>query len=254
MLFVSHDTSAIINLCGSAIWLKNSASGEFVTGVADQVCKAYLKDFYGQQELVSPHGLTQQISRSPLDSADAIEPQASVTYESDPLIETVFEISPFNPEAESFGVQGATIRNAWFVDEHEQRISSIKSGDLVKLFVEVFIHKKVVYPAFGITLKDRLGQFLFSEGTDGAFRSAELSFSANDVATAEFSFRMPVLIPGAYSIDLAFAEGLGHEHIQHHWMHDAISLRSIKGRLVQGVCGLQDLAIKIFQAHEMETQ
>ena len=74
-------------------------------------------------------------------------------------------------------------------------------------------------------------------------RSSQLVFNADDLVTVEFRFRMPVLLQGQYSLDIAIAEGLGHEHVQHHWIHDAITITSLKSRLVQGIVGLPGLTL-----------
>lgn len=246
ILFVSHDTSAVVNLCRSAVWLRKPAAGEYVVGPADEVCKAYLKDFYTEQERVAPHvsaATALAISRAGAGSL-ADEP---IEYASDATADNLIEISRFNPDSESFGARGATFVDAAFVDSAGRPIDAAKGGDPVRIRLSVRMHKDIAYPAFGITLKDRLGQFIISEGTDGAFRSSHLVFAAGDLVTAELGFRMPVLLQGHYSMDIAFAEGLGNDHIQHHWIHDAIAVTSLKGRLVQGITGLHDLSMKLIR-------
>jgi lipopolysaccharide transport system ATP-binding protein len=56
---------------------------------------------------------------------------------------------------------------------------------------------------------------------------------------------MPVLIEGNYSIAVAVAEGFGHEHVQHHLMHDALALKSISSRLLHGITGFSDVRIRM---------
>lgn len=245
MLFVSHDTSAVVNLCRSAIWLKHSSSGDYVVGPAEEVCKAYLKDFYAHQEAALSGSSDGTDERDPI--TGAAEKKGVAEYASDPQADTLIEISRFNHSSESFGAKGATFVDAVFLDADKRNIETAKAGDFVTLRLKACVHKDILYPAFGITLKDRLGQYIISEGTDWAFRSSKISLSAGDEVTADFSFRMPILVQGHYSLDIAFAEGLGNDHIQHHWIHDAIALTSFKGRLVQGITGMSDLTIRLFR-------
>lgn len=77
------------------------------------------------------------------------------------------------------------------------------------------------------------------------FRHYELELAEGDVATAIFEFTMPHLIRGRYFVNVAFAEGLGDEHIQHCWMHDAIQVDVISSRLVHGYCGMNDMTMSI---------
>ena len=235
MLFVSHDTSAVVNLCQSALWLKNPSTGDYVLGPADEVCKAYLQDFYAQQA---------GVARAAVSDLATPVPSAGIThYVSDALADNLIEFSPFNSKAESFGSGGAQFQSAGFFDAQGQPLQAVRGGDPVVLRLIAVMHKDVIHPAFGITVKDRLGQFIISEGSDAAFRSSNLAFARGDTVTVDFSFRMPILLQGHYTLDIAIAEGLGNDHIQHHWMHDAIALTSLQGRLVQGISGLPDLTI-----------
>jgi lipopolysaccharide transport system ATP-binding protein len=94
-------------------------------------------------------------------------------------------------------------------------------------------------------LKDRLGQYLFTEGTDKAFREHQLSFSTGDMVDVIFNFRMPILACGVYTMNVAIAEGLGDQHVQQHWIHDALRIESLSSRLAHGIGGFLDLDITI---------
>jgi lipopolysaccharide transport system ATP-binding protein len=214
-----------------------------VMGDSEEVCKAYLQDFYAQQRAAD--------EQSPADgvSSDLGSPgkggSGRMHYEPDAVPPAVMQISSFNAGAESFGRGGGRFVDACFVNSRGDRIETSRAGEQVAIRLELRMEQEVVHPAFGITIKDRLGQFVFSEGTDQVFRSAAPVFAAGDRVTVEFAFRMPELLPGHYTIDIAFAEGLGHDHVQHHWVHDALALTSLNGRLVQGICGLPELTIAL---------
>jgi lipopolysaccharide transport system ATP-binding protein len=239
MLFVSHDTSAVMNLCRTALWLREPSAGDYMLGPADEVCKAYLQDFYARQE---------QSLQGENDSEDAAAALSSSTdshWPADPFVDNLIEASPYNHAAESFGQGGGRFVAAGFYDADGRPLTTLRAGDPVVLRLQARMARTIVAPAFGVTIKDRLGQFIFSESTDTAFRSSRPVFGSGDLVTVDFSFRMPVLLQGQYSVDIAFAEGLGHEHTQHHWVHDALVLTSLRGRLVQGISGLPDLAVKL---------
>ena len=44
-------------------------------------------------------------------------------------------------------------------------------------------------------------------------------------------------------MNVAIAEGLGADHVQQHWIHDALRLESLSSRLVHGIAGMLDLDI-----------
>lgn len=237
MLFVSHDTAAVMNLCRTALWLRQGATGDFVLGPAEAVCKAYLQDFYARQQVSFAADRT---------AVAAAAPATSVTeWPADLFPDNLLEVSPYNHAAESFGAGGGRFTGAAFIDEEGRPLVTLRGEQPVILRLTARMEKTIEAPAFGVTVKDRLGQFIYSESTDGAFRSSAPVFAPGDLITVDFRFHMPVLLQGHYSIDIAFAEGLGHEHTQHHWVHDALVLTSLRGRLVQGIAGLPELAVRM---------
>ena len=44
---------------------------------------------------------------------------------------------------------------------------------------------------------------------------------------AHFDFVMPFLPRGDYSFSAAIASGSNHDHVQHHWIHDAFMIKSL---------------------------
>lgn len=234
MLFVSHETAAVMNLCRTALWLRQPSRGDYVLGLAESVCKAYLQDFYTHQEAALADGK---------DQAVGMPSEGSSSWLANPFPECLVEVSSYNHAAESFGAGGGRFTGAAFLDKESRPLATLSAGQPVVLRLTARIERTISAPAFGITLKDRLGQFIYSESTDSAFRSHSPVFFPGDMVTVDFRFCMPELLQGHYSIDIAFAEGLGHEHTQHHWVHDALVITSLRGRLVQGISGLPELTV-----------
>ena len=122
---------------------------------------------------------------------------------------------------------------------------SVYGGEPVDFCIQVEANQNIQSPAFGFMLKDRLGQYVIAEGTDLAFRQYSVELKAGEIAQVKFSFLMPILITGDYSLNVAVAEGVGDDHIQHCWINDALVLHSLKSRLVHGMCGLQQLEMQL---------
>jgi lipopolysaccharide transport system ATP-binding protein len=161
------------------------------------------------------------------------------------LEKNIYAISFFKSDAESFGDGGATIVDAGFFDDKGERLATVTGGQSVQFVVRLLPHQRIRYPAIGLMLKDRLGQYLYTEGTDLPFRHHHLMLEPNEVVETVFQFKMPILIRGKYTMNVAVAEGLGDNHIQHHWIHDAITIESISGPVVHGIGGLLDMEITI---------
>ena len=58
---------------------------------------------------------------------------------------------------------------------------------------------------------------------------------AGESAVAQFSFDLPLLQTGKYTIDVAVAEGTQLQHVQHQWFFDAVVVHVLTDRPVFGV-------------------
>ena len=240
ILFVSHDMGSVISLCETAILLVPQGERPVVMGSAEAICKLYLQQVYDEPErrIAVENARKDLESRIPL-ADDLPEKRLHV----DVPAESVYAVSAFRRDADTFGEKGAEIVDAGFLSENGERLSSIQGGEKVCFRVQVKAHRALAWPAVGFMLKDRLGQYLFTEGTDAPFRSYPLSFTAGDRVDVVFRFRMPILSRGIYTMNVAIAEGLGADHVQQHWIHDALRLESLSSRLVHGIAGMLDLDI-----------
>ena len=81
-------------------------------------------------------------------------------------------------------------------------------------------------PIIGFLVRDRRGLQLFGDNTFLSSRGKVPALAAGDCIAARFAFRMPVLPLGDYSITVALANGSQDEHVQNHWIHDALIFRS----------------------------
>jgi lipopolysaccharide transport system ATP-binding protein len=240
VIFVSHDTSAVINLCDRAILLSRNNSP--VIGNTDEICRAYVKELYAEREFempnkVQPNGQAKNGGGSPSQSTRVLMGEK----QSDNII----RIGAFRSEADSFGSGGAKIENAWFEDDRGNEIMVVSGGDKVFMCVQAVASSQMDYAVFGFMIKDRLGQYIFAEGTDFSYRNSPVVLSPGEHVIAKFGFFMPTLIQGDYSINIALANGMGDSHMQQHWINDAIGLHSLKSRLVHGICGLQDFSVAV---------
>jgi lipopolysaccharide transport system ATP-binding protein len=70
--------------------------------------------------------------------------------------------------------------------------------------------------------------------------------------TADFSFQMPRLLAGDYSVTVAIANGTQQEHIQQHWVHDALFFRSESTSVAGGLIGIpmNNIHLSVKKPHE----
>jgi lipopolysaccharide transport system ATP-binding protein len=253
LLFVSHDASAVVNLCNRALWLEGGrARGE---GDPETLCRRYVRQLYAERI----GGRSEQESVAAEPSAAVPAAAAVGPLPADVVLLREFwapeqranpiSISDFHQASEAFGIGGACIVDAGFFDQQDMRLTVVHGGQAVRLSLFVRCLRRIEFPAFGVVLKDRLGQAVFTEGStlafEGFYQEQGLAFEPDQYVRADFSFFMPVLIEGDYSLTVAIAEGFGHDHVQHHLIHDALALRSLGSRLLHGIAGLHGIDLRI---------
>jgi lipopolysaccharide transport system ATP-binding protein len=157
---------------------------------------------------------------------------------------TYFEFDPDRAAAE-FGAGGAQIVDAHIEDEDGAVLAMSYGGEIVRLTITAQVHQALDNLIFGFYFKDRLGQRLFGDNTFQTYTERPVAGAAGEAVTATFSFRMPVLPSGIYSIDLAVASGSQDNHTQQHWLHDALEIRASDTSMKHGLIGLPMLDISI---------
>jgi lipopolysaccharide transport system ATP-binding protein len=243
IVFVSHDATAIINLCTKAILL---SAGLYLIGSPDQICQAYLEQVYASHHSTytstsdSSELLSTPTIAAPSQAGSSLVKQLTA-IKGNPQPANHIQISPFHTTAGMFGQSGGEIKDVFFQNSDLKNVDQVTGGQTVRLVMRVFAKQTIQCPAFGFMLKDRLGQYVIAEGTDLAFRNFDIKLEKNDALEVVFEFVMPILIAGEYSLNVAFAEGSGDDHLQHCWINDAVILKSLNSRLVHGICGLQSL-------------
>jgi len=61
---------------------------------------------------------------------------------------------------------------------------------------------------------------------------------ANHALQAKFFFDTPRLAAGHYTVTVAIANGTQEEHVQHHWIHDALYFKSESTSVAAGLIGI----------------
>jgi len=242
ILFVSHDIATVSSICQSAIMLFAGGRQRPIVGPAESTCKQYLNQIYDDPARVEY--VERQRFMSARVAATTTVPLHRIFTGATPEINT-YVVSEFRRNAESFGKGGATIFDAGFFDEDRTRVSVVIGGQPVRFLVRAKICQRIAYPAVGVMIKDRTGQLIQTDGTDRTFRHHELVFEAGDEVEVSFCFTMPLLLKGAYTINVALAEGLGDDHVQHHWIHDALKIEALSGPVANGTGGLLTSGITI---------
>ena len=216
ILFVSHDTAAVVNLCDRAVLLENGQMK--MIGSPKEVSEQYLKDLYSDSQEVEGN---QHEENPPSERQEGEYYDMRRALINGSKYRNDMEVFKFSNQS-CFGAGGAEIENVYFADLEGKPLSWIVGGEIVKLTITVRVQKDMSSPIIGFTVKDRLGQWILGDNTYITYQKAPVRASAGQRLVAEFEFYMPTLQPGNYSIDCAVADGTQENHVQQQWLHDAV--------------------------------
>lgn len=234
VLFVSHDTASVVNLCDHAIWLNfGQIHGE---GSPKSVTEDYLAELYesiqgksSERSLVEDGLQVDEVSNLRDMRQDFIN---STQYRND------LQVFDFNPNSPSFGKKGGEIISVGLYDLMGNPLSWVVGSERVKLSILCKANEEICNPIIGFYLKDKLGQNIFGDNTCKFYSSSLVLIEKGKKAQAIFEFVMPTLPCGDYTLTVALASGSQADHIQHDWIYDAVTIKSHSSSVSTGLIGI----------------
>ncbi|NYT83427.1 ABC transporter ATP-binding protein [Alcaligenaceae bacterium] len=252
LLFVSHDSASVTSLCERAIWLERGRLRAI--GPARDICKDYNAEIY-KQDRVAARAPGEGKRGAPITPV-LKKPIQSIDYEpiivddkrwellKDSPLKNAMQVQAFNP-VESFGTGQMTVQDIWLEQADGKETRSITGGELVELVVQYTSDIDIASVIVGFQLKDRRGQILFGDNTCVSTLGEPVAIKAGDTQQGRFRFQMPLLQSGEYSVTVSVAEGTQNDHVQHHWVHDALILQSLCASVSTGIVGIPMIDIRI---------
>lgn len=261
LLFVSHDTAAVTNLCNRAIWLDKGRL--VIDGATRTVVEQYLAEQHAADRLAigesvvvrhAPVGGDVQDIQAQVEvttvkptpsSEEIVDPRAALW--SNASMQNAIEVFEFDPDSvgSEFGAGSAKITDVCILGENGEPFRLVKGGELVYLRIEAAISQPMRAPIFGFYVKDRLGQRLFGDNSYLIYRDRPVEADAGTFLHATFKFRMPILPSGDYSVDVALASGTQDDHTHQHWIHDALTFKASESTMRHGLVGIPMHSIEI---------
>lgn len=263
LLFVSHDTTAVTNLCDRAIWLDRGR--RVIDGATKDVVEQYLAAQHAaDRTTIGDSIVIRSTARAPSrkveSSNTAVDKQKTAD---DPLSaadmrfrrlnagneRNKIEVFEFDPElaGTEFGAGAASITDISLVGDEGEASQLFLGGELVSLAIEAAVSQSFEGPIFGFYVKDRLGQRLFGDNTFLTYYEHPIKADGGSRLRATFRFRMPILPSGDYSIDVALASGSQEDHTHQHWIHDALVFKASESTMRHGLVGIPMHSIEIQQ-------
>lgn len=203
VLYCGHDMGAVMNLCQRAIWLDR---GEVrMMGEAAKVAEAYAV-FAGKEAM----GLAE--SPTPVVAADAV--RAPLPEFLQPMV-----------GKEGLGTGLAVITHAGLALSKGGSPPWFAGGEDMVLTLRVEAKAAFEHGFVGFLFKDRLGQGVAGANSFQLAAQPLQRLAAGEAALMRMAFRMPRLAPGDYALTCAIGSGSQAQHVQHHWLHEALVVR-----------------------------
>lgn len=237
VIFVSHDTSAIANLCTRAALI---SEGELrLLGNPKRVIDQYMISLYESIQDINGGakyevGFVEEVTqKSTVEARDFREDIINQSH-----LRNDIEVFSFDLSQAGFGAGGAQIKSTKLYSEDGAEISWVLGGTAVVLQITCLAHTDIDSAIIGFQLQDRLGQVIFCDNTYLSNQMNPIFVKAGSTVEVKFSFKFPILPAGDYTISPAIAQGTQENHVQHHWIHDALSLKVHSSHAVIGLIGL----------------
>jgi ABC-type polysaccharide/polyol phosphate transport system ATPase subunit len=207
VIFVSHDLATIVKFCDRVIWLNNGI----------------LEDEGGPLEIAKK--FQAHMMGSPLVKYTNEGEQKEIVQS------TKKHVIPLDGNLDMHGDHRAIITGISIADYlSQENISILSAGQKVSLSIGVKFLEDMDSPIVGFSIKDRLGNittqtnsYVLNNTMDSVPKDFEVVF--------QFTFTVPTISDGYYSISPAVASGNQSDHVQHCWVHDALVVEVISSQL-----------------------
>ena len=244
LIFVSHDTASVQNLCKSGIWLKNGRIEQ--VGTAKRVSEAYLQ--YTLQEIYGQEAKLTSMAPTAIGDEPCAEETAPDT-ETPPAIDygAVASVRDNIDAAKGWKTGRSEIVSASLTSLSPGPEGIFEGGERVRMTVRAKAHEPLQNPILGFLVRDRLGQDLFGENTLPFTKHVSTPIGAGMAFEGVFEFRLPMLPNGQYAVMASVADGDLYNNVQHQWMHDALIINVSSSQIRYGLVGIpfEQIALKV---------
>jgi lipopolysaccharide transport system ATP-binding protein len=248
LLFVSHDMGSVLNLCERAVWLHGGQIRQM--GQAKNISEAYLQ--YTLQEVYGKEAELQAIEKPKEDRGQNVTDKKSVDLKAQLNGNEDEDVIALDYQSQASAQNNLSEANGWksgageilsvnltaFEAEKTDK-EILKGGEIVKMCITAVAYEDMDRPILGFLVRDKLGQDLFGENTLSFTALHPQIVAAGQRFSAEFVFKLPMLPNGDYSIMASLADGNLYNHVQHHWLHNALIIHVASSKVRWGLVGVE---------------
>lgn len=236
LVICSHDMGSIRQLCDRVLWMD---AGELrLIGPPKEVCDEYQRAVQLQNDGTAE----MKFGGRRHNTSPSTEPKRQPDHRK-PIIEGAgldgkIELFDFDHEAAWYGQRLATIASLGIAAEDGTKLHSLKGGEEVAVIIKAAVHAPLDSPILGFSVRNKKGQTIFADNTHITYRDTPMKAKPGTTLVAEFRFNFPYLPTGDYTINCAIAEGSQTDHVQQHWIDDAVAFHVASSYVAKGLVGI----------------
>lgn len=261
-LFVSHSTNDILSLCQQAVWLEHGVIKSM--GPAPKVVQSYLDKRNldkAKNLIVGENKTVLSLINEKIEAEISLEQpflskrmgykytKAQQNLYRDGLNVSIFrnDIQIISDEfSTSTSIGGAIIKAVTLRDKCGVPLAWVVGGGTVVLRIEVLAERELQSPIVGFQVMDHLGQVLFADNSSLMFHERPVLVKAGTLFAAEFTYQMPVLPVGRYSVRVAIAIGEEGNAVLLQTINNALVFNVTTSYARYGLVGAPTQSIKVY--------
>lgn len=204
VLFVSHDMGSIRQLCSKCLWLDNGTKRQY--GPVEEVAAAYFNE--------------QLAERNQLHK-EAVKQSQEVDRGIQPVLTEKKMILPRLAPCQGFFNKDVVIQSFVFL-ENGCQAAILEDGHTYEAVMAVEFHKAFDKLIYGFVVENNKGIAVIGVNSWMTSQGKTINVDSPGTILARFTFTMPKIMQGSYTVSPAVAQGTASEHIQLTWLENAL--------------------------------
>ena len=204
VLFVSHDMGSIRQLCSKCLWLDNGTKRQY--GPVEEVAAAYFNE-----QLAERNQLHKEAVKQPQEVDRGIQP----------VLTEKQMILPRLAPCQGFFNKDVVIQSFVFL-ENGCQAAILEDGHTYEAVMAVEFHKAFDKLIYGFVVENNKGIAVIGVNSWMTSQGKTINVDSPGTILARFTFTMPKIMQGSYTVSPAVAQGTASEHIQLTWLENAL--------------------------------
>lgn len=204
VLFVSHDMGSIRQLCSKCLWLDNGTKRQY--GPVEEVAAAYFNE-----QLAERNQLHKEAVKQPQEVDRGIQP----------VLTEKQMILPRLAPCQGFFNKDVVIQSFVFL-ENGRQAAILEDGHTYEAVMAVEFHKAFDKLIYGFVVENNKGIAVIGVNSWMTSQGKTINVDSPGTILARFTFTMPKIMQGSYTVSPAVAQGTASEHIQLTWLENAL--------------------------------